>query len=116
MSGSFWQAQRVMYHHTNSSLCWFGKPFKLHTDMSVLGLGAILYKEQDGVERVISYASQSLSKSEFKYPIHKLEFLCLKWTITDQFMNICIETPLMSIQITIPWHMFWLLPIGCSGA
>ena len=62
----------------------FGKPFKLQTDVSVLGLGAVLYQVQDGVEKVISYASQSLTKSEAKYPVHKLEFLCLKWAITDQ--------------------------------
>ena len=63
----------------------FGKPFKLHTDASVLGLGAVQYQVQDGVEKVISYASHSLTKSEAKYPVHKLEFLCLKWAITDQF-------------------------------
>ena len=63
----------------------FGKLFKLYTDVSVLGLGAVLYQEQDGVEKVISYASQSLSKSESKHPIHKLEFLCLIWAITYQF-------------------------------
>ena len=40
---------------------------------------------QGGVEKVISYASQSLTKSETKYSVHKLEFLCLKWTIPDQF-------------------------------
>ena len=38
----------------------FGKPFKLHSDVSVLGLGAVLYQVQDGVEKVISYSSQSL--------------------------------------------------------
>ena len=47
------------------------------------GLGAVLYQKQDGVKKVISYASQSLTKSEAKYPVHKLEFLCLKWAITD---------------------------------
>ena len=52
---------------------------------SVLGLGAVLYQVQDGVEKVISYASRSLTKSETKYPVHKLEFLCLKWAITEQF-------------------------------
>ena len=35
----------------------YGKPFKLHTDVRVLGLGAVLYQVQDGVEKVISYAS-----------------------------------------------------------
>ena len=51
----------------------FEKPFKLHTDVSVLGLAAVLYQIQDGVEKVIGYASQSLTKSEAKYPVHKLE-------------------------------------------
>ena len=63
----------------------FGKPFKLHTDVSVLGLAAVLYHIQDGAEKVISYASRSLTKFETKYPVHKMEFLCLKWAITDQF-------------------------------
>ena len=63
----------------------FGKPFKLHTDVGVLGLGAVIYQVQDAVEKVISYNSQYLTKSEEKNPVHKLEFLCLKWAITDQF-------------------------------
>ena len=63
----------------------FGKPFKLHTNASLLGLGAVLYQVQDGVEKVISYASRSLTKLETKYPVHKLEFLFLKWAITEQF-------------------------------
>ena len=63
----------------------FGKPFKLHTNASVLGLGAVLYQVQDGVEKVISYASRSLTKSETKYWVHELELLYLKWAITEQF-------------------------------
>ena len=63
----------------------FAKPFKLCTNASVLGLGAVLYQVHNGVEKLISYASRSLTKSKTKYPVHKLEFLCLKWTITEQF-------------------------------
>ena len=44
----------------------FGKPIKLHTDASVSGLGAVLYQVQDGIEKVISYASRFLMKSEAK--------------------------------------------------
>ena len=50
---------------------------------SILGLGAVLYQEH-GVEKVNSYASWSLSKSGSKYMVHTLEFLSLKWAITDQ--------------------------------
>ena len=63
----------------------FNKPFILHTDASGEGLGAVLYQEQDGVERVIAYASRGLRNSERHYPAHKLEFLCLKWAVTDKF-------------------------------
>ena len=34
--------------------------------------------------------------------IHKLEFLCLKWAITDQFHEYLYGTHLMSIQLTTP--------------
>ena len=63
----------------------FSKPFKLHTNTCTLGLGAILYQNQDGVDCVIGYASGSLSKTEHRNPAHKLEFLALKWTIIEQF-------------------------------
>ena len=64
----------------------YTKPFKLHTDASELGLGAVLYQTQeDGTDRVIAYASRSLNQAEKKYPAHKLEFLALKWSVTDRF-------------------------------
>ena len=62
------------------------KPFKLHTDASENGLGAVLYQKQnDGTDRIIAYASQTLSKSEKNYDTHKLEFLALKWSVTERF-------------------------------
>ena len=65
----------------------FARPFKLHTDASTTELGAILYQEQDGKERVIAYASRSLSKSESNYQAHKLGFLALKWPVTESFQE-----------------------------
>ena len=63
----------------------FKAPIVLHTDASGDGLGVVLYQVHDGWKRVIAYASRSLSKSERNYPVHKLEFLTLKWAIADKF-------------------------------
>ena len=50
-----------------------------------MGLRTILYQNQDGVDHIIGYVSRSFSKTEHKYLAHKLEFLALKWAITERF-------------------------------
>ena len=61
------------------------KPFKLHTDACIFGLGVVLYQNENRINKVISYASMVLSKIMCKNQAHKLEFLALKWTITEQY-------------------------------
>lgn len=63
----------------------FDKSFILHTDASSQGLGAVLYQDHNGQKKVIAYASRGLKTSEKNYPAHKLEFLSLKWAVTEKF-------------------------------
>ena len=64
----------------------YGKPFKVSTDASGFGLGAALLQEgEDGQDHPIAFASRSVTGAEANYPAHKLEFLALKWAVTEQF-------------------------------
>lgn len=65
----------------------FSQPFELHSDARGTGLGAVLYPNQDEQNRVIAYASRGLSRSGKKYPTQKLEFLALKWAITEKYSD-----------------------------
>ena len=70
----------------------YKKPFHLNMDASKKGIGAVLYQQQDdGTFRVIAYASRTLSKTKRNYDAHKLEFLALKWSITQQFHEYLYE-------------------------
>ena len=60
----------------------------LYTDASKRGLGAVLGQVQGGMDKVIAYASRSLQpaeKNDANYSSFKLEFLALKWAITEIF-------------------------------
>ena len=57
----------------------------MYTDASEIGLGAVISQKQEGKEPVIAYASRSLNKAECRYDAHKLEFLALKWAVTERF-------------------------------
>ena len=67
----------------------FKLPFFMTCDACKEGLGAVLYQKQDGINRVISFASRTLTDTERNYNLHsgKLEFLALKWAITDKFSD-----------------------------
>ena len=73
----------------------YTRPFILHTDASEQGLGAALYQKQAGQLRVIAYGSRALTAAERNYHLHssKLEFLALKWAITEQFRDYLYYAP-----------------------
>ena len=87
----------VQYLQSPSVIAYpdFQLPFFVHCDASNRGLGAVLYQTQEGVDRVISYGSRTLSDSEKNYHFHsgKLEFLALKWAITDRFSDYLAYAP-----------------------
>lgn len=77
----------------------FEDPFILHIDASEEGLGAVLYQRQDGKLRVIGYGSRTLTPAEKNYRLHsgKLEFLVLKWAVTEHFRDYLFYAPSVTV-------------------
>ena len=68
----------------------FSLPFILEVDACLSGLGAVLSQEQNGRVRPVAYASRALTQSERNMPNYssmRLEFLALKWAMTEKFRD-----------------------------
>ena len=57
----------------------FKRPFILHTDASLTGIGACLLQKHNGVLHPISFFSKCLSETQRNYSVTKREFLALVW-------------------------------------
>ena len=72
----------------------FDKPFLLETDASKEGLGVVLsQKQSDGWYHPVAFGSCSLTPSEKNYHSSKLEFLALKWSMTEHFKEYFTYAP-----------------------
>ena len=72
----------------------FDKQFLLETDASKEGLGAVLsQKQEDGHYHPVAFESRSLTPMERNYHSSKLEFLALKWSVTEHFKEYLAYAP-----------------------
>ena len=72
----------------------FNKQFLLETDASKEGLGAVLsQKEDNGCYHPVTLGSHSLAPVERNYHSSKLEFLALKWSVTEHFKEYLAYAP-----------------------
>jgi hypothetical protein len=59
-----------------------GRPFQLHTDWSMLGLGAMLtHCDDEGKEFMVAYASRSNNVAESRYSSYEEECLATVWVV-----------------------------------
>ena len=72
----------------------YTKDFLLETDASKEGLGAVLsQKQEDRWFHPVAYGSWALTTHEKNYHSMKLEFLTLKWAITEHFKEYLLYQP-----------------------
>ena len=75
----------------------YTKLFLLETDVSKHGLGAVLSQKQaDRQYHPIAFGSRALMPHEKNYHSTKLEFLVLKWAVTEYFKE------------CLPYQSFWV--------
>ena len=74
----------------------YTKPFLLETDASKEGLGAVLsQKQMDGWYHLVAYGSRALTPHKKNYHSTKLDFLALKWVVTEHFKEVLPYQPFL---------------------
>lgn len=61
------------------------RPYVLHVDANLKGLGALLNQVYPEGLRPAAFTSTGLNATEQRYHIHQLEFSALKWAVVDIF-------------------------------
>ena len=89
----------------------FKKPFLLETNASIEGLGVVLSQKQDnGRYHPIAYASCGLKGGESRYHSSKLEFLAIKWVMTNQFREYLQYQPFLVRTDNNPLTYVMMMP------
>ena len=74
----------------------YTKDFLLETDASKEGLGAVLsQKQEDGQLHLVPYGSWLLNMHKKNYHSTNLQFLALKWAVTEHFKEYLLYQPFL---------------------
>ena len=93
---SLQSTEKGMYDHLLLAFTDYTKPFLLETDASKDGLGAVLsQKQMDGWYPLVAYGSRALMPQEKNHHSTKLEFLALKWVVTEHFKEYLSYQPFL---------------------
>lgn len=114
---SFSELKRMLTSSPVLAFADFTKPFVLEVDASHQGLGAVLSQEQQGKLRPVAYASRSLRGSERNmenYSSMKLEFLALKWAISEKFREYLLGSKCTVYTDNNPLSHFQTLKLGAT--
>ena len=84
---SFEELRRVLLEEVCLTHPDFNLPFTPEIDASRGVLGAVLSQEEDCKLRPIAFASRKTNAAESNYAAHHLEFLALKWAVTNKYKD-----------------------------
>ena len=93
---AFWALKQACMNIPMLAFANYTKDFLLEMDTSMEGLGAVLsQKQEDGWFHPVAYSSWALTTHEKNYHSTKLEFLALKWAITEHFTEYLLYQPFL---------------------
>ena len=93
---SFEQLKQACMHSPVLAFADYTKDFLLETDTLKEGFEAVLSQKQgDGWFHLVAYSSWALCIHKKNYRSMKLEFLALKWAITEHFKEYLLYQPFL---------------------
>ena len=94
--GAFWALKQACMNSPVLAFADYTKDFLLETDDLRRDWGAVLsQKQEDGPFHLVVYGSWALTTHEKNDHSTKLEFLALKWAITEHFKEYLLYQPFL---------------------